>query len=93
MDQLWYRLSMFVQPISPFADDVSWIAQLKQFPSLLIFHASLGLSPSMAMELCCLVGGGLALLMMIFRAMRCTVMFGVLWALYLSLYKVNVSIA
>ena len=42
------------------------------------------------MELCCLVGGALALLMMVFRVLRCTVVFAMLWVLYLSVYKVRV---
>lgn len=47
---------------------------------------------SQVMELCCLVGAVLALLMMAFRAMRSSLLFLVLWALYLSLYKVHVHV-
>jgi len=62
---------------------------LQSFPSLLIFHSHLQLTPSLAMELCCAVGALLALLMMMFRAMRCALTFFILWALYLSVYKVG----
>ena len=65
------------------------LSQLQEFPSLLIFHSLLGIPPSVAMEICCLVGAVLAMLVMIFRALRCTVMFAMLWVLYLSLYKVG----
>ena len=41
------------------------------------------------MELCSALGALLALTMMIFRAMRCTLTFLLLWALYLSVYKVG----
>ena len=73
-----------------YVDDVSWISQFKKFPSLVIFHSLLRLPPSVVMELCCLVGGVLAIFMMVFRGLRCTLMFGILWILYLSLYKVCV---
>lgn len=71
-----------------FPGDVPLLSQLQDFPSLLLFHSLLHIPPSIAMELCCLVGGVLAMLMMIFRTLRCTVMFSMLWILYLSLYKV-----
>ena len=61
---------------------------LHSFPSVLVFHGKLHLSPSVAMELCCVVGALLAFVMMIFRAMRCTLTFAILWFLYLSVYKV-----
>ena len=67
----------------------SILTSLRSFPSLLIFHGYLQLSPSHTMELCCVVGALLAFLMMIFRAMRCSLMFAVLWFLYLSVYKVG----
>ena len=68
----------------------SLLTLLRSFPSVLVFHGKLQLSPSLAMELCCVVGALLAFVMMIFRAMRCTLTFALLWFLYLSVYKVHV---
>ena len=65
---------------------------LRTFPSVLVFHGHLQLSPSIAMELCCVAGTLLAFVMMIFRAMRCTLWFAVLWFLYLSVYKVCIHV-
>ena len=44
------------------------------------------------MELFCLVGGALCILMMLFQALRSTIMFAILWILYLSVYKVKGSV-
>ncbi len=40
------------------------------------------------MELLCVGGALLSLFMMVFRAMRCSLLYGLLFALYLSVYKV-----
>lgn len=74
------------------AGNVSWLAQVQSFPSLLLFHSSLHLSASLTMELCCVVGMALSLLMMVCRAVRCTIMFGILWVLYLSMYQVYIIV-
>lgn len=68
--------------------DGSWLSRFMAFPSLLQFHQSLGLSPSVTMELLCVIGALLSLLMMVFRAMRCSLLFATLFILYLSVYKV-----
>ena len=75
--------------LSTIPDKQSWWMQLQSFPSLLLFHSHVQLTPSLAMEFCCALGALLALTMMIFRAMRCTLTFLILWALYLSVYKVG----
>ena len=66
-----------------------WYRQLMSFPSLVLFHEAVQLPPHRVMELCSLVGALLALFMIAFRAMRCSLMFVFLWALYLSVYKVG----
>ena len=75
--------------LSTIPDKQSWWMQLQSFPSLLLFHSHVQLTPSLAMEFSCALGALLALTMMIFRAMRCTLTFLILWALYLSVYKVG----
>ena len=75
----------------PCPENGSWVSQLRAFPSLLLFHGSLQLSPSVAMELCCLAGVLLGLAALVFRAMRCSLTFLLLWLLYLSLYKVGIK--
>ncbi|XP_064399598.1 lipase maturation factor 2-like isoform X2 [Halichondria panicea] len=73
----------------PANDNSSWWVRLVSFPSLLQFHQSVDLSPSVAMELLCVGGALLSLFMMVFRAMRCSLLYGLLFALYLSVYKVG----
>lgn len=70
----------------------TFLTFLRTFPSVLVFHGHLQLTPSIAMELCCVAGALLAFIMMIFRAMRCTLLFAVLWFLYLSVYKVCINV-
>ena len=71
-------------------DNSSWLERLQSLPSILTFHQDVQLPPHYLMELCCLVGTLLGVFMMIFRAMRCSFMFLILWILYLSVYKVHV---
>lgn len=66
-----------------------WLQRWLSFPSLVGFSRDVGLSPHHMMELCCVMGVLLAALMMIFHAMRCSLMFLLLWLLYLSVYKVG----
>ena len=67
----------------------TYLARFKAFPSLLIFSMEVGLPPHLGMELCCLVGAVLSLCVMAFRAMRSSIVFVLLWLLYLSVYKVS----
>ncbi len=60
-----------------------------KFPSLVLFHSSIGVSPSVAMEICCVVGVVMSFLAMVLRPLRCTIVFALLWTLYLSLFKVR----
>ena len=97
---LWQGYSAYVPPLfillliflslilGKNASLTSLLTMLRSFPSVLVFHGKLQLSPTVAMELCCVCGALLAFLMMIFRAMRCTLTFAVLWFFYLSIYKV-----
>ena len=70
------------------AGEDGWLQRWLTLPSLVEFHRELGLSPHHTMELCCLLGAALAALAMAFRPMRCSLVFLLLWLLYLSLYKV-----
>ena len=56
--------------------------------SVVLFSQDLDLPPHVVMELCCVVGTLLGLLVMMSRIFRVDVIFVLLWALYLSVYKV-----
>ncbi|XP_056273428.1 lipase maturation factor 2a [Pseudoliparis swirei] len=58
-------------------------------PSLLWLGPQLGLDTHTAMELLCLVGAALSLAAMLVEALRDSVVFFCLWALYLSIYQVG----
>ncbi len=64
------------------------VKQYLKFPSLLIYHDVFGLSPEHMMELTCVLGAVLSMAVMLFTAMRCSLVFLVLWVFYLSLVKV-----
>ena len=75
--------------LPPRSSQTPWYRQLMSYPSLVLFHEAVQLPPHRVMELCCLGGAVIALLMIAFRVMRCSLMFLFLWALYLSVYKVG----
>lgn len=61
-------------------------------PSLLWLGPQLGLDTHTAMELLCLVGAALSLAAMLVEALRDSVVFFCLWALYLSIYQVRSNV-
>uniref|UniRef100_A0A671VLU4 Lipase maturation factor n=1 Tax=Sparus aurata TaxID=8175 RepID=A0A671VLU4_SPAAU len=63
--------------------------QLLSSPTLLWLGPRLGLDTHTAMELLCLVGAALSLAATLVEALRDSVVFFCLWALYLSMYKVG----
>ncbi|XP_029378366.1 lipase maturation factor 2a [Echeneis naucrates] len=63
--------------------------QLLSSPTLLWLGPRLGLDTHTAMELLCLVGSALSLAAVLVEALRDSVVFFCLWALYLSLYQVG----
>nr|XP_057932264.1 lipase maturation factor 2a [Doryrhamphus excisus] len=63
--------------------------QLLTSPTLLWLGPHLGLDTHTAMELLCLIGAGLSLAATLVGALRDSVVFFCLWALYLSLYQVG----
>ena len=58
-------------------------------PSIVLFSQDLKMPPHIVMELCCIVGALLGLLVMVSRVFRTADIFVLLWALYLSVYKVR----
>lgn len=62
--------------------------QLLASPTLLWLSPHLGLDTQSAMELLCLVGVALSLAATLVSALRDSVVFFCLWALYLSMYQV-----
>uniref|UniRef100_A0A3B3BJP9 Lipase maturation factor n=1 Tax=Oryzias melastigma TaxID=30732 RepID=A0A3B3BJP9_ORYME len=65
------------------------LEQLLSSPTLLWLGPRLGLDTHTAMELLCLVGAALSLAATLFEALRHSLVFFCLWALYLSLYQVG----
>ncbi|KAM9807497.1 lipase maturation factor 2a [Neosynchiropus ocellatus] len=63
--------------------------QLLSLPTLLWFGPHLGLDSQTAMELLCLVGAVLSLAAALVEALRDSVVFFCLWAVYLSMYQVG----
>ncbi|KAM8751084.1 lipase maturation factor 2a [Acanthopagrus schlegelii] len=63
--------------------------QLLSSPTLLWLGPRLGLDTHTAMELLCLVGAALSLAATLVEALRDSVVFFCLWALYLSMYQVG----
>ncbi|XP_061917182.1 lipase maturation factor 2a [Entelurus aequoreus] len=63
--------------------------QLLTSPTVLWFGPGLGLDTHTGMELLCLIGAGLSLAAMLVGALRDSVVFFCLWAMYLSLYQVG----
>ncbi|XP_063073004.1 lipase maturation factor 2b isoform X1 [Engraulis encrasicolus] len=63
--------------------------QLLAHPTLLVLGPQLGLDPLQTMELLCLLGALLALLAVLLRSLRNSVVFLCLWALYFSLCQVG----
>ncbi|KAM6936764.1 lipase maturation factor 2a [Xenentodon cancila] len=63
--------------------------QLLSSPTLLWLGPRLGLDTHSAMELLCLVGAALSLAATLVEALRDSVVFFFLWALYLSMYQVG----
>lgn len=63
--------------------------QLLSSPNLLWFGPQLGLDTHSAMELLCLIGAGMSLAAILVEALRDSVVFFLLWAIYLSLYQVR----
>jgi hypothetical protein len=63
---------------------------LESQPTLLrLFPSSLGLDAAQGLELLCLGGMALAFVAMISRSQRNSILFALLWALYLSVFQVN----
>ncbi|KAI1882528.1 hypothetical protein AGOR_G00251680 [Albula goreensis] len=65
------------------------LEQLQDSPTLLWLGPSLGLDTQQGMELLCLVGALLAFGAMVMEGLRDSLVFLLLWALYLSLYQVG----
>ncbi|XP_072241861.1 lipase maturation factor 2a [Leuresthes tenuis] len=65
------------------------LEQLQSSPTLLWLGPWLGLDTHTAMELLCLVGAALSLAATLVEALRDSVVFFCLWALYLSMYQVG----
>ncbi|XP_064174613.1 lipase maturation factor 2a isoform X1 [Anguilla rostrata] len=65
------------------------LEQLQDSPTLLWLAPHLGLDTQQAMELLCLLGALLAFGAMVLEALRSSMVFTCLWALYLSLYQVG----
>ncbi|XP_020483275.2 lipase maturation factor 2a [Labrus bergylta] len=63
--------------------------QLLSSPTLLWFGPTLGLDTHTAMELLCILGAALSLAAILFEALRDSVVFFFLWAMYLSMYQVG----
>ncbi|MEQ2291027.1 hypothetical protein AMECASPLE_009221 [Ameca splendens] len=63
--------------------------QLLSSPTLLWLGPHLGLDTQTAMELLCLTGAALSLAAMLVEALRDSLVFFCLWALYLSMYQVG----
>jgi hypothetical protein len=75
--------------LPPKPDNMPWYNHLLSFPSAVALHDLIHLPPHLVMELCCLVGGLLSMMLIIFKPLRTSILFLVLWALYLSVYKVG----
>lgn len=67
------------------------LEQLQSSPTLLWLGPQLGLDTHTAIELLCLLGAALSLAATLVEALRDSVVFLCLWALYLSMYQVRVQ--
>lgn len=65
------------------------LEQLLSSPTLLWLGPRLGLDTHTAMELLCIMGAALSLAATLVEALRDSVVFFCLWALYLSMYQVS----
>ena len=72
-----------------FLDSSSWEELLEGQPTLLKLTPKLGLDVQTGMDLLCVIGMAVSFMCVVFKAMRDTVSFILLWMLYLSLYQVN----
>ncbi|XP_062435275.1 lipase maturation factor 2 [Rhea pennata] len=63
--------------------------QLRDFPTLLWLSPSLGLDTELGMELLCLAGVLASFGAMVFEPLRDSLVFALLWVLYLSVYQVG----
>ncbi|XP_053572284.1 lipase maturation factor 2 [Bombina bombina] len=71
-----------------FSDKTFW-EQLKDSPTLLWLGPQLGLDTEQGLELICLLGALLSLGALLFRRFRDSLVFLLLWVLYLSVYQVG----
>lgn len=62
--------------------------QLRDFPTLLWLSPRLGLDTELGMELLCLLGVLASFGALLFEPLRDSLLFALLWVLYLSLYQV-----
>ena len=60
-----------------------------KLPTFVVGSYWAGLNPAAGMELCCLVGGALAIAVTLFDVACSTPVMLLLWLLYLSVYKVG----
>lgn len=67
------------------------LEQLLSSPTLLWLGPGLGLDTHSAMELLCLAGAALSVAATLVEALRDSVVFFCLWALYMSLYQVSLN--
>ena len=65
----------------------SWVDFMEQ-PSLLRFGSEYGLAVADAMDLTCLMGIIVSILIILYKSFRTTFFFSVLWILYGSVYEV-----
>ncbi|XP_059916112.1 lipase maturation factor 2a isoform X2 [Gadus macrocephalus] len=72
-----------------YSGDRSLWAQFQSSPTLLWLSPKLGLSTHTSVELLCLVGAALSLAATLLEPLRDSLVFFVLWLLYLSLYQVG----
>lgn len=68
------------------------LEQLQAAPSLLWLGPTLGLGPQQCLEIICLLGALLSLGAILLGALRDSLVYLLLWVLYLSLYTVSISV-
>ncbi|XP_019856704.1 PREDICTED: lipase maturation factor 2-like [Amphimedon queenslandica] len=59
------------------------------FPSLLLYSNYFSLPPEYAMELACIVGIILSFCVIVFQSMRCSLVFLLIWLMYLTVHEVG----
>ena len=72
-------------------DSDSWEELLEGRPTLLKLTPNLGLDVQTGMDLLCFVGMVMSFMCVVFKSVRDSVSFILLWMLYLSLYQVMYS--